>query len=67
MVVLFGSFGAKSFFGRGKYVCYIGGNPNSLEGDNFFFPNLFKLCILMDFYLVLLRVCPRFLDLMCIV
>jgi hypothetical protein len=63
MVVLFGSFGAKSLSGGKKLVRNIYGNPNSHRVDKFFFLKLYKvlnLYILMDFYLVLSReVCPR--------
>jgi hypothetical protein len=43
MVAFFMNFGAKNLCGGRKFVHNIYGNPNSLEIDNFFFPNVYKL------------------------
>jgi hypothetical protein len=43
MAALFGNFGTKSLFGGGKFIHSIYGNPNSLQADKLFFPNLYKL------------------------
>ena len=63
MIAFFGSFGAKSLLGRGKFVCNVNGNLNSLWVNKLFFPILYKvhnLHILKDFYLAFLkRICTR--------
>jgi hypothetical protein len=43
MVVLIGSFGAKSLSSGGKLVRNIYGNPNSPRADKLFFLNLYKV------------------------
>jgi hypothetical protein len=63
MATLFVNFGAKSLVHGQIFVYNFNGNPNALQDNKLFFPNLYKLynlCILMNFHLVILRgICPR--------